>query len=226
MLGRIAATVFGGSCYVCRGAAGRGSLICAACERDLPALPAEHCPRCALPAPRAEICGRCVAHPPAFDASIAAFAYGFPADVLVKALKFDSELALASYLAAHIARRLGSAPAADLIIAVPLHPRRLAERGYNQSVEIARALARSTGKPLETRGCERLRHTPEQAALPLDARRSNVRGAFACSLELSGRRVALVDDVMTTGATLDALAGAVKRAGASRVENWIVARTL
>lgn len=226
LLGRFAATVFGGSCYVCRGATGRGALICSACERDLPGLAPERCPRCALPTPGAQVCGRCLADPPDFDATIAAFAYAFPADVLVKALKFGSQLALAPYLAGHLARTLERSSAVDLIIAVPLHPRRLVERGYNQSVEIARALSRCLRKPLATRGCERLRDTPAQAELPLDARKDNMRGAFACSLALAGRSVALVDDVMTTGATLDALASAVKRAGALSVENWVVARTL
>ena len=234
LLGRLAATVFGGSCYVCRGAAARGSLICAACQRDLPELPPRHCPRCALPTTDAQTCGRCLADPPEFDSTVAAFAYAFPADVLLKALKFRSELALAPYLAAQLAKRLAArltggverVPPVDLIVAVPLHPQRLAGRGYNQSVEIARALSQSTGTPLATRGCTRLRDTPAQTELPLGARQHNMRGAFACSLELAGRRVALVDDVMTTGATLDALAGAVKRAGAVSVENWVVARTL
>lgn len=233
LLGRLAATVFGGSCYVCRGAAGRGArgaLICAACEGDLPRLPRERCPRCALPATAGQLCGRCVANPPEFDATVAAFAYAFPADVLVKALKFQSELALAPYLAGHLADEVAREPErarpVDLIIAVPLHPQRLAERGYNQSVEIARTLSRSIGAPLATGGCERLRDTPAQAELPLDVRTRNMRGAFACSLPLTGRRVALVDDVMTTGATLDALAGALKRAGAASVVNWVVARTL
>ncbi len=109
---------------------------------------------------------------------------------------------------------------------MPLHAQRLAGRGYNQSVEIARALSRSVGKPLAIRACERVRDTPAQAELPPDARTRNVRDAFACPISLAGQRVALVDDVMTTGATLDALARAVKRAGALSVENWVVARTL
>jgi ComF family protein len=230
LLGRLAATMFGGSCYVCRGAASRGALICVACERDLPVLARECCPRCALPAADGQVCGRCLAEPPGFDATVAAFAYAFPVDVMVKALKFASELALAPYLAGHLADTLAGAGAAgravDLIIAVPLHPQRLAERGYNQSVEIARVLSRGTGTPLASAGCERLRDTPAQAELPLDARARNMRGAFACSLDLAGRRVALVDDVMTTGATLDALAAVVKRAGALSVANWVVARTL
>ena len=226
LIGRLAAIALGGSCFLCRGASARGALLCDACEADLPALTQERCPRCALPTPGAQVCGRCLADPPEFDATVAALAYEFPTDVLVKALKFGSQLALAAYLAGRVAALLESAPAVDLIIPVPLHRKRLIERGYNQSVEVARVLARSTRLPIETGGCERLRDTPAQAGLPLEARRQNMRGAFTCSLSLAGRRVALVDDVMTTGATLDSLAGVVKRAGAVRVENWVVARTL
>ena len=226
LIGRLAAIALGGSCFLCRGATARGALLCDACEADLPALTQECCPRCALPTQGAQICGRCLADPPAFDATVSALAYEFPADVLVKALKFQSQLALAPYLAGRVAALLGHAPAVDLIIPVPLHRQRLIERGYNQSVEIARVLAQRTRIRLEIEGCERLRDTPAQIELPLEARRQNMRGAFTCSLALAGRRVALVDDVMTTGATLDALAGVVKRAGAERVENWVVARTL
>ncbi|MBI3371571.1 MAG: ComF family protein [Betaproteobacteria bacterium] len=223
---RIAAIAFGGSCYLCRGAAGRGALICADCEGDLARLPPECCPRCALPSPGKRVCGRCLAHPPGFDATVAALAYAFPADALVKALKFGSQFALASLLAQRLAEAIEGSEPVDVMLPVPLHARRLTERGYNQSVEIARALAHRIGAPLVTSGCERLRDTPSQTELPLDARRRNMHSAFACSLPLAGRRVALVDDVMTTGATLDSLALAVKRAGAERVVNWVVARAL
>lgn len=222
----LAAIAFGGSCYLCRGAAGRGELLCAACDRDLAGIPPERCPRCALPSPRSGVCGRCLANPPGFDATLAALAYAFPANALVKALKFESQFALAGLLAQRLARAIEGSESVDVMVPVPLHARRLAERGYNQSVEIARALAARIGTPLAAGGCERLRDTPSQTELPLDARQRNMHGAFACSLPLSGRRVALVDDVMTTGATLDALAHAVKRAGAERVVNWVVARAL
>ena len=223
---RLAAIAFGGSCYLCRGAAGRGALLCADCEGDLARLPRECCPRCALPSPGKRVCGRCLASPPGFDATFAALAYAFPADVLIKALKFESQFALASLLAQHLADALEGAEPVDLMVPVPLHAQRLTERGYNQSVEIARALADRLGTPLAASGCVRLRDTPSQTELPLDERQRNMSGAFTCSLPLSGRRVALVDDVMTTGATLDSLALAVKRAGAERVVNWVVARTL
>jgi ComF family protein len=117
-------------------------------------------------------------------------------------------------------------PSSDLLLAMPLHPKRLAERGYNQAAEIARRLAPRLGVPWRPDGLRRLRDTPPQAGLKLLARRRNLRGAFACDLDLSGRRVALLDDVMTSGSSLGELARCVKRAGAVEVEAWVVARTL
>jgi len=109
---------------------------------------------------------------------------------------------------------------------MPLHPRRLAQRGFNQSAEIARSLNRLTGHTVAARGARRTRDTAAQTDLPYGERARNVRGAFACDLDLSGKGVAVVDDVMTTGATLNELAGVLKRAGAARVENWVIARSV
>jgi ComF family protein len=109
---------------------------------------------------------------------------------------------------------------------MPLHPERLAQRGFNQAVEIARSLARRTGLAVRPRGARRVKHTAPQAELPYEERERNVRGAFACDLDLSGKCVAVVDDVMTTGATLNELARVLKRAGAARVENLVVARSV
>jgi ComF family protein len=213
---RFASFLFGGSCFLCRGAA-RG-LLCADCDAELPRLDAGRCPRCAAASPQGAVCGRCLAHPPAYDATVAAFSYAFPMDVLIHALKFRGELALAPYLGKILFQQV---KATDLVIPVPLSKKRLRERGYNQSVEIARAL----GRPLETALCTRTRDTPEQAALPLAERQRNVKGAFACARRLDGKSVAVVDDVMTTGATLGELAATLKAAGAARVENWVLART-
>ena len=212
--------LFGGSCYLCRGAAQR--LLCRACELDLPRLSAERCPRCALDSPRGALCGRCLAEPPHYDATVAALAYEFPADALVQALKFRGELALAGFLSSLLKQRIGEQPV-DRVVPVPLSAARLRERGYNQSAEIARHLM--PGK-LELELCVRARDTPAQMDLPLDERRRNVRGAFECTRALPGQRIALVDDVMTSGATLDEIAGVLKRAGAAHVVNWVVARTL
>ena len=216
----IARVLFGGSCFLCRGAA--RELLCGACDADLPRLSRALCPRCALESPRGELCGRCLSQAPAYDATRAALAYDFPADALVQALKFRGELALAPLLAALLAERL-RAERVDLVVPVPLSAERLRRRGYNQAVEIARHLP---GGKLELTLCERTRDAPPQMELPYEARQRNVRGAFRCRRPLAGATLAVVDDVMTTGATLDEIARTLKAAGAGRVVNWVVARTM
>jgi ComF family protein len=209
-------------CALCGTATG-DRLLCAGCCADLPVL-GESCPRCALPTPGAVPCGRCVACPPSFDRTIAVWRYEFPCDRLVQALKYRARLPIAAFFAQSLAaRRPGSV---DLVVPMPLHRSRLAERGFNPSVEIARALAGRTGDLVEPAAARRVRRTAPQTELPLDERAANVRGAFACSLDLRGKRVAVVDDVMTTGTTLEELARVLKTAGASTVENWVIARTL
>ena len=217
MHARLARLLFGGTCFVCRGAA-RGTL-CESCDADLPRVSASVCPRCALDSPAGAVCGRCLAQPPHYDATVAAFAYRFPADALVHALKFRGELALAPFLSSLLKERIGQP--VDCIVPVPLSGQRLRERGYNQSVEIARHL----GGKLELDACVRERDAPPQAGLDREARRRNVRGAFRCRRSFAGQRVAVVDDVMTTGATLDELARELKAAGAASVVNWVVCRT-
>jgi ComF family protein len=212
-------SVFGGSCYLCRGEA--DALLCAACDADLPRLTGALCPRCALPAPGGAPCGRCLARPPHYDATHAALSYDFPTDVLVLGLKFRGELALGPLFSRLMIDRI-SRSEVDCVMPVPLSTSRLRQRGYNQAAEIARPLAAS----LELGLCERSRDTPPQTDLPWAERSANVRGAFRCTRSLDGASVAVVDDVMTTGATLDEIAATLKRAGAARVVNWVVARTL
>jgi ComF family protein len=211
---------FGGVCFVCRGSA--HALLCEACRGELPRLAGEVCPRCALPTPRAALCGRCLSEPPDYDATSAVFAYEFPADALVHALKFRGELALASFLGRALLERISGARV-DCVIPVPLSAKRLRERGYNQAAEIARHLM--AGK-MEVDLCIRERDAAPQMELPWAERQRNVRGVFRCKRSLHGATVAVVDDVMTTGATLDEIARTLKRAGAARVVNWVVARTL
>jgi ComF family protein len=211
--------LFGGSCFLCRGAA--TDLLCEACDADLPRLAQPCCPRCALPSPRGEVCGRCLNEAPHYDATVAALRYEFPADVLVHALKFRGELALARLLGGLLSSQIHTIEI-DRVIPVPLSAARLRERGYNQSVEIARQL----GAKLDLALCVRERDTPAQMDLPYAQRKRNVRGAFRCTRSLAGARVAVVDDVMTTGATLNEVASVLKQAGAARVINWVVARTL
>ena len=215
---RLARLVFGGTCFICRGTA--SATLCGPCDAELPRLREPLCPRCALTSPSGAVCGSCLAHPPPYDATVAALAYRFPADALVHALKFRGELALAPFLAKLILERISVANV-DCIVPVPLSTARLRERGYNQAVEIARQL----GGRVDLDACTRVRDAPPQAGLEREARRRNVRGAFHCRRAFAGERVAVVDDVMTTGATLDELARTLKAAGAAQVVNWIVCRT-
>jgi ComF family protein len=224
-LKKLSSLLFGGSCFLCRGAS--RDPLCSACDAALPRLAASGeprlCPRCALTSPGGAVCGRCLAAPPRYDATVAALAYSFPADVLIQALKFRGELALAPVLAAMLSETLSAGEKIDLVLPVPLAPARLRERGYNQSAEIARRLPGRA--PLELFLCQRSRDTTAQAGLPWAERRRNVRGAFRCARAIPGGTVAVVDDVMTTGATLDEMAATLKQAGAARVVNWVVART-
>lgn len=212
----------GEDCLLC-GAETGPELLCPACIAELPTLP-DSCPRCALPGAAGAVCGSCLSRPPHFDATLALWRYEFPCDRLVQALKYRARLALAGFFA----RSLVSLPLpeVDLIVPMPLHPRRLAERGFNQALEIARGLARHLGRPIEPRGVLRVKDTLPQTDLPYEERAKNVRGAFLCELDLSGASVAVLDDVMTTGATLNELARALKRAGATRVENFVITRTV
>ena len=214
--------LFGGSCFLCRGAA-RG-ILCPACDADLPRLAGTLCPRCALPSPGAAVCGRCLADAPHYDATVAALAYRFPADTLVHSLKFRGQLALAPLMGDLLIDKIRER--IDLVVPVPLSRERLRERGYNQAVEIARHVAKERRVPLELTIMTRERNTQAQADLPWSERARNVRGAFRCERSLDGAAIAVVDDVMTTGATLDELAATLKRAGAARVINWVIARTL
>ena len=114
----------------------------------------------------------------------------------------------------------------DLIIPMPMHPTRLKERGFNQSLEIAKVITKNHPEKLNNALVQRQRYTPPQASLPLKERVKNIKGVFATSADLTGKRIAIVDDVMTTGASLNELAKTLKKAGAVRVECWVVARTL
>ena len=221
-LRRLADLAIPQDCFVC-GAGSGSAFLCGACRNELPAQPPA-CPICAVPSAAGAVCGRCLRAPPAFDATHAALAYGFPLDRIVQALKYRHRLAIAGFFAG-LLEPLGPPQGASLILPMPLHVRRLRERGFNQAVEIARPLARAWRLPLELRAVERAMHTAPQVSLPWSARSVNMRGAFRCDGSFAGRTVVVVDDVMTTGATLDELARTLKRHGAARVENLVVART-
>lgn len=217
------------SCLLC-GAGAKGTLdLCEGCLETLPALGAG-CARCALPlaAGHSAACGACLRHPPQFSRCVAAFAYAYPVRELVLRFK-HGELAAGRLLATLLARRLaaeaGAKHAGVQIVPVPLAPSRLRERGFNQAERIARVLAPALRLPVTPGLARRSRPTQDQKSLDATARRANLRDAFA-AVRCHGLRIALVDDVLTTGATADALASTLLAAGASEVQVWCLARAL
>ena len=212
------------ACLLCGDAGGHDGL-CQGCRVSLPMLKAAHCPICAIPEPTGELCGHCLHKPPLFDRVVAAFMYEFPATVLIQELKYHGNLACARPLAAGLASALDAEPYPDLIMPMPLARGRLAARGFNQAMEIARRIAAEFGLDITVDACKRTRESTPQAALPWKQRATNIRNAFTCDIDVEGKSVAVVDDVLTTGATLNELALTLKRRGAREVIGWIAART-
>ena len=208
-------------CVLCNAASG-AHMLCRACYAGLPRI-TKACPQCAAPSD-GEICGACLKHPPAYDRAHAALDYTFPVDKLIQTLKYGHQLALAHLLGELSAVALRAMPRPDNILPMPLHPARLRERGFNQAHEIGKVIAKSLGVALDSRLATRILNTPPQATLALGARLKNVKGAFACDHVLTNQHVALVDDVMTSGATLNELAKTLKQAGAREISVWVVAR--
>lgn len=220
---RSADRIFATHCLLCdERAPARG--ICEACWRELPWLSGPGCATCAHPLATPGVCGRCLAEPPHFDRVIAATRYGFPVDGLIQACKYGGRLATVRVLAAMLDHRRPEH--ADLIVPMPLSAQRLCERGFNQALELARAVRGSIHAPVDAAICVKMRETAPQTRLPWKERRKNIRGAFVAFGDLTGKHVVVVDDVLTTGATLSELARNLKQAGAASVTGWVIARTV
>ncbi|MBI5438596.1 MAG: ComF family protein [Nitrosomonadales bacterium] len=212
-------------CVLC-GNMSHDGLWCAGCDGAMPYLDAAHCPSCALPTPSGEICGQCIKYPPLFNRTTAVFGYAFPLDKLIQAMKYGEQLALANAFSEKLVLGIDKSDLPDCIIPMPLHPVKLRERGFNQSLLLAAKAARELDIELLPDACQRVRDTSPQSALPWKERKKNVHNAFRCDMDLTGMHVALVDDVLTTGASLNALAEAAQKRGASKISAWVVARTL
>jgi ComF family protein len=223
-LGAALHALFPARCIFC-GAADAPESVCAGCREDLPGRNQPRCPVCAIELQTAQVCGACLQRHPAFDGVRAAYTYAFPLDAAIQRLKYAPDLTLVAPLGALLAERAPRDYSADLLVPMPLSRARLRSRGFNQAVELGRIVARRLSVPLALDAVRRIRETPPQASLPWEDRARNVRGAFACEADLSGLRVAIIDDVMTTGATLEELAGELKRSGAREVTAWVLART-
>lgn len=216
-------------CEVCRQWSGQA--LCPDCVARY-AAPRPRCARCGIGLGlAAAACGDCLRDPPPFARTVCVADYGFPWDALIGAFKFEGRPELSGPLADRLVAALQatSAPLPDLVLPVPLSPRRLAQRGYNQAWEVARRVAARLPCAAEASLLQRPLEAAHQAELGRAERQSNLRGAFMVDPRrrslLQGRAVALVDDVMTTGATAREAATALLRAGAARVDLWVLART-
>jgi ComF family protein len=219
--------LFPGICLLCTARTSRDHEFCPDCSAALPHW-SQGCPQCAAPiAAGAAVrpCGACQQHPPVYSHTFAAFLYAPPIDRLIHGLKYHRRLEVARVLGGFLADRVERENVdVDLIMPVPLHTARLRQRGFNQALELARPVAKRLGVPLNYSLLERTRATMPQVGLPAKERRRNVRGAFAASNLVAGLRVALVDDVMTTGHTVNAAATCLRKAGTRQVQVWVIAR--
>ncbi|WP_232020223.1 ComF family protein [Sulfuriflexus mobilis] len=217
-------------CLLCGDLHDRPDLdICPGCYHELPWLPAA-CPRCANPLTdtHTALCGQCQQQMPAFDRTVALFRYQPPLDRLILDLKFHGQLSharlLGAIMAQHLEHHHRHVRHVDCLLPVPLHPQRLRERGFNQAIELARPLAKRLGIPIDSQHCQRQRPTHGQSALPLSKRAANIRNAFAVNPPPHWQHVAIIDDVMTSGHTVNALAMALKRQGVEEVSVWCCCR--
>lgn len=228
---RVQAAVWPPICVLCGGAGREHTFdLCAPCEEDLP-LNVPACRTCAQPlidtASSLLACGACLSRPPRFDASYCPFRYAYPVDRLVQGIKYRGALAQGRVLGELLARGVQQSrnePLPGMLLPVPLGQRRFRERGYNQAIELGTCVEKRLRIPMHTDVVVRVRETSEQAALDRRERRKNIRGAFAVVRSLPAEHIAIIDDVITTGSTVNELARVLKRAGARRVEVWAVAR--
>jgi ComF family protein len=214
--------------------------ICHACRQDLPIL-TDHCAQCAqfFTAPLSVMtppfnpatltCGACLTNPPPFDHIYPLFPYQRPIIQLIVQLKFQQQLAHAALFANLLLERIQQTwylqqALPQLIIPIPLHPQRLRERGFNQALEVAKPVAKALNIPIDRHGVQRIKATAAQSGLSAIKRKDNVTGAFACTRDYRGLRIAVVDDVITTGHTVAECCRVLRERGASEIHVWCCAR--
>jgi ComF family protein len=222
-------TFFPQNCYLC--GVPSDHLLCPHCLTDLPYYNLENCcQRCARPLDQKSeeiLCLRCHLTPPAFSRTYPIFSYRYPINCLIQQAKFDENLTILTLLGKLMAQRLDYEHRPDILIPIPLHPKRLRQRGYNQALELTKIIARHSRLPFSNHICRRIRYTTPQAQLDGRERETNLTNAFKIQyLNQNWRHIALIDDVMTTGTTVDEVATVLLQAGVRQVDVWCCARTL
>ena len=205
----------------CAGCGREGGYLCDECESTIPRLGPPQCSVCSAPS-RSSLCAWCQSANQPFNGITAPYRWTGVVQELVYSLKYRNGRASAPRLAGLMSAHLADEPiTADVIAPVPLHPSRERERGYNQSELLARGISNLTGIPIESRGLARIRNTPPQVSMSTpEERRKNVVGAFECTSDVAGKRVLLIDDVVTTGATVAECSAQLRNAGAASV--WVL----
>ncbi len=219
-------TLFPRRCFLCWARTTRASHLCAECEHELPILP-QVCLKCAIRIKqRSKLCQRCTKNAPAFDDVLACYAYQNPITRWITGFKFYEKFNYTHVFIDALLKKVTPHPRPDCIVPLPLHPKRLKERGFNQAIVIAVPVAHALNCPLIRHDVHRVIDTLPQRSLKARARAKNVTDAFATSRRFDNLRVAIIDDVMTTGETANALARTLKNAGAKTVEVWCIARVM
>lgn len=212
---------------LCGGPSDLAMDLCGDCHAELPALGCA-CKRCGLPVEDHTLCGPCATDPPYFEHTIAAMYYSSPVDSFITQLKYHRRMhytrILAGLMRPVIQAQVREWP--QCLMPVPLHPRRLRQRGFNQALELARLLAKPLRLAVDYRSLQRTRDTPPQTQFPADERQRNIKKAFTLRRPVPYQHVALVDDVMTTGATANEIAQLLLQNGVKRVDVWLCARAV
>ena len=221
-----------GRCVICKGHSHRQIDLCQDCENELPTSPSP-CMQCGMAnltiSTQNRVCGACIAHKPSFDRTFCAFTYISPVNLLIKEFKNGHNLVFGKVMSQVLAKKykatLVNRPAPHLLLPVPLHKNRLKLRGFNQAAEIAQVVGDACDIKTNTRACSRSKDTADQKSLPAHLRKDNVAQVFRLNRNFNGYRIAIVDDVITTGSTVTALAELLRQKGASSIEVIALART-
>jgi ComF family protein len=221
--------IFKSCCILCNDPAQQGKDLCLPCEKELPWI-IDACRICALPLSGSEkICGKCLKEKPPFEKSITLCRYEFPMSYLITTLKFNYQLTVARLLGELLSEKISASYQQDVlpekIIPIPLHSKRLRERGFNQALEIARPVAKNLKLRIDHKNTRRVRETAAQMSLVAKQRHGNVKAAFSVDAALGAEHVAVIDDVMTTGHTMSEFCKQLKAGGVRRIDVWCCART-